>query len=82
LEKDGRTIACHRGGIVPLLEIENLSLAFNSYSVFCDVSLSLYEGETLALVGESGSGKTSLLNAIMGLYEAESCAVVLEGHRG
>ena len=81
LEKDGRTIACHRGGIVPLLEIENLSLAFNSYSVLCDVSLSLYEGETLALVGESGSGKTSLSKAIMGLYEAERGAVVLEGHR-
>ena len=81
LEKDGRTIACHRGGIVPLLEIENLSLVFNSYSVLCDASLSLYEGETLALVGESGSGKTSLSKAIMGLYEAESGAVVLEGHR-
>ena len=80
-EEDGRTIACHRGGIVPLLEIENLSLVFNSYSVLCDVSLSLYEGETLALVGESGSGKTSLSKAIMGLYEAESGAVVLEGHR-
>jgi len=81
LEKDGRIIACHRGGIVPLLEIENLSLAFNSYSVLCDVSLSLYEGETLALVGESGSGKTTLSRAIMGLYEAERGAVVLEGHR-
>jgi len=81
LEKDGRIIACHRGGIVPLLEIENLSLAFDSYSVLCDVFLSLYEGETLALVGESGSGKTTLSKAIMGLYEADRGAVVLEGRR-
>jgi peptide/nickel transport system ATP-binding protein len=79
MEEDGRIIACHRGGIVPLLEIENLSLAFDSYSVLCDVFLSLYEGETLALVGESGSGKTTLSKVIMGLYEADTGAVILEG---
>jgi peptide/nickel transport system ATP-binding protein len=81
LEKEGRIIACHRGGIVPLLEIENLSLAFDSYLVLCDVFLSLYEGETLALVGESGSGKTTLSKVIMGLYEADRGAVILEGRR-
>ena len=66
---------------MPLLEIENLSLAFDSYSVLCDVFLSLYEGETLALVGESGSGKTTLSKVIMGLYEADKGAVILEGRR-
>jgi len=81
LEKDGRIIACHRGGIVPLLEIENLSLAFGSHYALLDVSLSLNEGETLALVGESGSGKTTLSKVIMGLYEADRGAVVLEGRR-
>ncbi|MEI8003493.1 MAG: oligopeptide/dipeptide ABC transporter ATP-binding protein, partial [Methanothrix sp.] len=81
LEKDDRIIACHRGGIVPLLEIENLSMAFDSYSILCDVFLSLYEGETLALVGESGSGKTTLSKVIMGLYEANRGAVILEGRR-
>jgi peptide/nickel transport system ATP-binding protein len=79
LEKDGRIIACHRGGIVPLLEIENLSLAFGSYSALRDVFITLYEGETLALVGESGSGKTTLSKVIMGLYEADRGAVILEG---
>jgi peptide/nickel transport system ATP-binding protein len=81
LEKDGRIIACHRGGIVPLLEIENLSLAFDSHSALLDVSLSLNEGETLALVGESGSGKTTLSKVIMGLYEADTGAVILVGRR-
>ncbi len=80
-ENDGRIIACHRGGIVPLLEIENLSLTINSYSALCDVSLSLYEGETLALVGESGSGKTTLSKVIMGIYEADRGSIVLEGRR-
>jgi len=79
MEEDGRIIACHRGGIVPLLEIEDLSLAFESYSVLRDLSLSLYEGETLALVGESGSGKTTLSKVIMGLHEADKGSVILEG---
>lgn len=79
MEEDGRVIACHRGGIVPLLEIENLSLAFGSFSALQGVSLSLYEGETLALVGESGSGKTTLSKVIMGLHEASSGDVILEG---
>ena len=80
-ELDGRIIACHRGGIVPLLEIENLRLAFDSCQALADVKLSLCEGETLALVGESGSGKTTLSRVVMGLYEADSGAVILEGRR-
>lgn len=78
-ELDGRIIACHRGGIVPLLEIKDLCLSFDSHCAVRDVSLTLYEGETLALVGESGSGKTTLSKVIMGLYEADRGTVVLEG---
>ena len=80
-EKEGRIIACHRGGIVPLLEIKGLSLTLDSYPVLCDLGISLCEGETVALVGESGSGKTSLSKAIMGLYEPDIGAVILEGRR-
>ena len=80
-EKDGRIVACHRGGIVPLLEIKGLSLTLDCYPVLCDLDISLCEGETLALVGESGSGKTSLSKAIMGLYEPDRGAVIMEGRR-
>jgi peptide/nickel transport system ATP-binding protein len=80
-EKDGRTIACHRGGIVHLLEVESISLNFDSYPALSDISLTLYEGETLALVGESGSGKTTLSKAIMGICQADKGKVVLEGQR-
>ncbi|MDD4652698.1 MAG: ATP-binding cassette domain-containing protein, partial [Methanothrix sp.] len=56
-------------------------LNFDSYSALSDVSLSLCEGETLALVGESGSGKTTLSKVIMGIYNADRGAVALEGQR-
>jgi len=80
-EEEGRSIACHRGGIVPLLEIKGLSLTLDSYPVLCDLHFALCESETLALVGESGSGKTSLSKVIMGLYEPDRGAVILEGRR-
>lgn len=75
---DERLIACHRGGIVPLLEIRNIDKFFDSYSALRGINLTLYEGETLALVGESGSGKTTLSKIVMGLYDQDSGEVILE----
>ena len=42
----------------PLLEIDNLSVAFGGRTVVKGVNLAINKGETLALVGESGSGKS------------------------
>lgn len=80
-ELNGRMIACHRGGIVPLLEIRDVCKKFNGFSAVSHVSLTLYEGETLALVGESGSGKTTLAKIIMGIIEPDSGAILLERER-
>ncbi|MFZ2377239.1 MAG: ABC transporter ATP-binding protein [Methanothrix sp.] len=80
-EVRGRLVACHRGGIVPLLEVRELSVSFGSYPALSGVDLTLYEGETLAVVGESGSGKTTLSKAIMGLCQEGSGEIFLEGER-
>lgn len=74
-----RQVACHRGGIVPLLEVKGLQKRFDSRQVLSDIDLTLYEGETLALVGESGSGKTTLARIIMGLYKPDFGELFLEG---
>jgi len=51
----------------PLLDIQNLTIAFGDSTVVHDVSFRLNRGEVLALVGESGSGKSVTSTAIMGL---------------
>ena len=43
------------------------------------VSISVHEGETLALVGQSGAGKTTLGMMMLGLIEPTSGEVVFEG---
>ena len=54
-----------------LLEIKNLSVSFDTpageVEAVRDVSLTLREGEVLALVGESGCGKSVLCKAVMKL---------------
>ena len=53
----------------PLLEIANLAVAFGASRAVDDVSLTVREGQTLALVGESGSGKSVTSLAVMRLIE-------------
>jgi peptide/nickel transport system ATP-binding protein len=76
-----RLVACHRGGIVPLLEIKGVSVSFGPFRAVQEAEITLYEGETLALVGESGSGKTTLARTIMGLLPAGGGEILLEGER-
>ncbi|WP_111742019.1 microcin C ABC transporter ATP-binding protein YejF [Leminorella richardii] len=58
----------------PLLDIQNLSIAFRQGNqekrIVDDLSLTIDEGETLALVGESGSGKSVTALSILRLLPA------------
>jgi len=78
-ESQGRWVACHRGGIVTLLSLANLSKSFDSLKAVDSVSLKIEAGETVALVGQSGAGKTTLAKTIMGLFTPSSGAIYLEG---
>ena len=49
-----------------LLKVEGLSAGYGEAVVLHDVSLSLAEGQTLALLGRNGTGKTTLINTLAG----------------
>ncbi len=69
-----------------LLSIEGLSVSFSLYDSRApyfragrveleqlhDLTVSVHEGEILAVVGASGSGKTLLADAVLGLYESNA----------
>ncbi len=52
----------------PLLEAYDLSHSFD-YDLFENISLSLYEKQSIAIIGTSGSGKSTLLNILSSLLK-------------
>jgi peptide/nickel transport system ATP-binding protein len=63
----------------PLVEVERLGMSFGGAPALSDVTLSVREGETLAVVGESGCGKTTLLRSIARLIEPAAGAIRFDG---
>ncbi|AUA08861.1 ATP-binding cassette domain-containing protein [Streptomyces sp. SID8361] len=68
----------------PLLELDGLSKEFTGPGAsrtiaVDDVTLTVAEGETLALVGESGSGKTTLTRLLLGLLDPTAGTVRFDG---
>lgn len=60
--------------------VKRFPVADNGMLTACDnVSLSLYQGETLGIVGESGCGKSTLVKLIMQLHTPTSGAICYRG---
>ena len=62
-----------------MLQLRALRKRFDATPLFADVSLTLAQGEFVALIGESGVGKSTLLNCIAGLDEADAGQVLFRG---
>ncbi|ACO80475.1 ABC transporter, ATP binding component [Azotobacter vinelandii CA] len=55
----------------PLLELDNISLAFKGVKAISNISFAVADGEICALIGPNGAGKSSLLNVINGVYRPQ-----------
>lgn len=54
----------------PLVQVQNLSYAYEQEAVLDRVNLTVQRGEYLGLIGPNGSGKTTLLKLILGLIKS------------
>lgn len=63
-----------------LLEIQGLSKSFPGVRALNDVSLSLRDGEVLAVIGENGAGKSTLMKILAGVQKADQGTVSLSGN--
>jgi branched-chain amino acid transport system ATP-binding protein len=64
---------------MPLLELDAVEVSYGSVRATHGISLSVEEGETLALVGSNGAGKSSTLKAIMGMAPVSRGTVRVSG---
>jgi len=62
---------------MPGVRVEHLRKTFGRTTALADISLSIGEGELVALLGPSGCGKTTLLRCIAGLTRPDAGAVFL-----
>src|SRR5690554_2679947 len=73
-----------------ILEVKNLKKYFplgkgfmsankKTVKAVDDVSIDVYQGETIGVVGESGCGKSTFARTVLRLHEATEGEVVFEG---
>ena len=62
-----------------LLEVVDLDVFYGDFQAVYGVSLSVAEGETLAVIGANGAGKSTLLKAIAGLIRPGSGDISFDG---
>jgi branched-chain amino acid transport system ATP-binding protein len=63
----------------PLLEVQGLVARYGQIEALRGVSLTVNEGEAVALVGANGAGKSTLMKCVMGLLAAASGSVRFNG---
>lgn len=65
--------------VEPLLETKTLNKAYGALRACRDVSITLGEGEIVALLGENGAGKSTLVKMLFGALQPDSGIILWRG---
>lgn len=61
------------------ITLTNINKSYKNASVLKNLTLTIQEGEFIAIVGKSGCGKSTLLRLLSGLEKPDSGAIVMNG---
>jgi ABC-type sugar transport system ATPase subunit len=62
-----------------VLSVHNASKHFGPVTALEDVSLTLHQGEVLALMGDNGAGKSTLIKALSGVHPIDTGYIEIDG---
>src|ERR1044072_749595 len=62
-----------------MLEISGINVYYGAIHALEDVSISVEQGEIVAIIGSNGAGKSTLLRTISGLLKPRSGSISFEG---
>lgn len=62
-----------------MIEIENISFAYNGIPVLKDISNRIHAGEFIGIIGPNGSGKTTLIRCLNSILKPSHGKVFIEG---
>ncbi len=63
----------------PLLEVDDISLAFAGLQAVDDVGFFVRDGELFSIIGPNGAGKTSIFNCLSGFYKPQQGDIRWQG---
>jgi ABC-2 type transport system ATP-binding protein len=63
----------------PLVAINHFRMDFGTETVIKDLSFTIKRGETFGLLGANGSGKTTIIRALLGIYQPTGGTLHIDG---
>lgn len=61
------------------VSVNNFRMDFGNDIIIDDLSFAIKRGETFGLLGANGSGKTTVIRALLGIYQPTSGALLIDG---
>ena len=71
----------HTNPSSPLLQLQNLQIAYGGIQAVKGIDLDLWAGELVCLIGANGAGKTTTLNAIAGVLPIAGGSIMYQGDK-